>query len=110
MIVEVYRNLTKGCWSVRDAKTRLVIDHKDELTLANCAFKVSEAGRQRVLKEKRKNVHAVVKGLLLDWAPDWDFDIPVRYNPYESPFFRWVDAPLFNAPYVQFRTDGTIRV
>lgn len=62
--VFVYRNLSQNCWSLKmmegECKGR-VIAHAEEVMLINAVFKVSEAGRQRVLKEKRKNVHAGVE-------------------------------------------------
>jgi hypothetical protein len=61
-IVEVYRNLHKDCWSVRDSKTRLVISHVDYIHLQNATLVVRPAGREKVLREKRKNVHAFIKG------------------------------------------------
>ena len=64
----VYYNLHKHLFSCKNKKTGLV--NKDlystSLKLSNCQFKVSEAGRQRVLKEKRKNVHAGIVGNILD--------------------------------------------
>ena len=65
--VEVYRNLHNGKLSVRDHKTKRVIAHCDEVTLAGVVFKVSQAGRERVLRERKKNVHAVVMGKLLEY-------------------------------------------
>jgi len=65
--VEVYRNLNNGRLSIRDAKTKLVLAHADVVTLTEVTFHVSEAGRQRVLRDKRKNVHAVVRGTLFDF-------------------------------------------
>lgn len=60
--VKVYYNLHKNLFSVKDAKTGLVIGHAEMVNLSNVVFKVSEAGRQRVLREGRKNVHAYVTG------------------------------------------------
>jgi hypothetical protein len=60
--VKVYFNLHKMVFSVKDQKTGLVIGHTPVISLEGCEFKVSEAGRQRVLKEGRKNVHAYVTG------------------------------------------------
>lgn len=65
--VEVYRNLHNGKFSVRDHKTKRVLAHCDEVTLAGAVFKVSQAGRERVLRERKKNVHAVVMGKLLEY-------------------------------------------
>ena len=60
MIVQVYKNLhksraaDKNIYSVRNKKSGLVINHVENIELKNVIFKVSEAGRQRVLKERRK--------------------------------------------------------
>jgi hypothetical protein len=86
MRVQVYYNLHKHVWSVKDKKTGRVIAHLDSILLANCKFIVREGGRQRVIKEKSKNVHAFIEG-------DWDgtdsngsilinVGISVTYNPY----------------------------
>ena len=58
--VEVYYNLHKKCLSVR--KRGLVIDHVSSILLKNAEFVVQPAGRKRVVKEKRKNVHAYIRG------------------------------------------------
>jgi hypothetical protein len=62
MKVRVYFNLHRRVFSIQDAKIRLVIGHAPEVALENVEFKVSEAGRQRVLRENRKNVHSYVVG------------------------------------------------
>jgi hypothetical protein len=72
-----------------------VILHATELSLVNCTFKVSEAGRQRVLSEKRKNVHAGVQGTLLDASPVGEHEVKVTYDPYR--FSTFVDAKSFKA-------------
>lgn len=92
MRVQVYWNLHKGCWSVQalegENKGR-VIDHTDSLRLHDCQFVVRESGRQRVLKEKRKNVHAFVRGRI----PEENVAAMVRktsvatYNPYKGSSF-----------------------
>lgn len=63
-----------------------MVAHRQSLTLKDVQFKVSEAGRQRVIREKKKNVHAGVVG-------QWDDELcsdtifntgtPVTYNPYK---------------------------
>lgn len=84
--VFVYFNLHKKLFSVRDHATGIVVGHTDMIALENVTFKVSEAGRQRVLREKRKNVHAGVMGTVKD------FPCPVAwstafYNPYKYESF-----------------------
>lgn len=93
-LVKVYFNLHKKMFSIKDMKTGLVVGHSDRVTLENCTFKVSEAGRQRVLKEKKKNVHAFVIGTLESLT---GFEMatlinefgmePAHYNPYKTETF-----------------------
>jgi hypothetical protein len=100
MQVRVYFNLHRKLWSVQDAKTRRVVGHARTLTLHDVTFKVSQAGRERVLMEGRKNVHAFACGTLMgvQWTEprtpiDWmasdtahardtaSLGRPVTYNP-----------------------------
>lgn len=96
MKVFVYFNLHKKCWSIKalsgENKGR-VIGHAKRVLLGDCEFRVSEAGRQRVLREKRKNVHAGVVGELMGFIPTdmytptlesvYDEGDLVTYNPYK---------------------------
>ena len=61
-VVDVYRNLRTGGWSVRDPKTRLVVDHAVALVLHDVVFRVSVASRERARREGRRNVHAFARG------------------------------------------------
>jgi len=63
----VYFNLHKRCWSIRaqsGPEKGRVVAHADTVLLDGCTFKVGEAGRQRVIREGRKNVHAGCVGKL----------------------------------------------
>ena len=60
--VKVYYNLQRHCLSVIDAETGLLYCHAHRVELHNAKFRVQLAGRNRVIKEKRKNVHAYVVG------------------------------------------------
>lgn len=86
--VEVYRNLHNGKLSVRDSKTKRVLAHCDEVTLAGVAFKVSQAGRERVLREKRKNVHAFVCGKLLEYKGA----VPYKGRSIADSVWQWADG------------------
>jgi len=90
MKVEVYFNLHKKLFSVRQCSTGRVILHTRAVHLLNPVFVVREAGRQRVLRERKKNVHAFVRGEVTyfdDFNPDiLDVDI-VGYNPYRAATF-----------------------
>lgn len=63
----VYRNLNRGGWSVRSCTGQTkgrVVAHADLVCLDDATFEVSEKGRQRVLAQGRKNVHAGISGTL----------------------------------------------
>lgn len=87
MKVKVYYNLHKHTFSIqtKTPKGWRVTDYADSLNLTDVEFRVSEAGRRRVLKEGRKNVHAFVIGTLTD--EELDTTIDVSYNPYKAGYF-----------------------
>lgn len=113
LLVEVYRNLTRNCYSVRSVETGRVQAHVTEFCLHDCEFRVSEAGRQRVLRERRKNVHAVIRGILVNanywhrgirrapWPPmPLEGAERVTYNPYEVSKFQASGADILEAAMV----------
>lgn len=87
--VRVYRNLHKNCFSVVSMKTGRVIQHTNKLTLHDVEFRVRESGRQRVLRERRKNVHAFVVGSILQTDIGLPACNPERawYDPYQVKTF-----------------------
>lgn len=89
-MVKVYFNLHKKKFSVQSKVNGRwkVVKHVDEICLQNVRFKVSEAGRQRVLREKRKNVHAYVIGEEIPFVPkSYCWQDTVVYNPYKYETF-----------------------
>jgi hypothetical protein len=115
MQVQCYWNLHRKCWSVRDAKTRKVIAHKDKLWLEDVTFKVSEAGRQRVLRERKKNVHAFACGT---YVPEFDNYEPfgcyakARYNPYKADCFvnSYTEEKVSKANYAYLAADRQVYI
>jgi hypothetical protein len=94
MKVKVYKNLTKNTWSIQDYKTRKVIGYSDNIRLEDAKFVVSKSGRQRVLREGKKYVHAFVVGELVDtWNLTESFE-EVRYNPHI--FDAFFTVPFFD--------------
>jgi hypothetical protein len=104
--VRVYKNLNKGCWSIQ--QNGLVKAYSDEINLFDCKFLVNQSNRHRVIKTKRKNVHAFVRGYI--WDTPIDLIKQVSYNPYinwyfydvndlvsvhKANFVRGVDGKLF---------------
>lgn len=105
MKVFVYWNLHKGLWSVKALsgpdKGR-VVARVDKLTLANVTTRVSEAGRQRVLRERKKNVHAGIVGYTTITASFEDDLIQskgrqITYNPYKNSTFVYMDGSEFHS-------------
>lgn len=107
---DVYFNLHSRVWSVKDRQTGRVGVHAPVVVFSYPAkFVVSEAGRQRVLREKRKNVHAFVRAdapfvsenveLWRDYIDGNGLLIPVSYNPYKGASFYRKDtgAPITEA-------------
>ena len=97
--LRVYLNLHKMCLSVQGKRNGnwKVIAHVDEISLSDVKFKVSEAGRQRVIREKRKNVHAFVEGFLSEEV--LDCAQTVSYNPYKAGHFynKETQEPIHSA-------------
>ena len=58
----VYWNLHKKCWSIQDRTTGRVYMHVTAITLADGKFVVRPAGREKVRREGKKNVHAFAVG------------------------------------------------
>ena len=82
----LYRNLHKGCFSVQKyipKKGYRVIDHvTDNTILYGCTFKVYQSGREKVLREKQKNVHAYVEFTSYANGEIVHSDTQPYYNPY----------------------------
>lgn len=91
--VRVYKNLNNGKFSVQqDGK---VVCYADHVNLHEISFKVSEAGRQRVIKERQKNVHAYACGKVIDFNPlDDSIGCDVTYDPYKAGYFFFKDDEL----------------
>ena len=99
--VYVYFNLHKKCFSVKalgGITKGLVVAHTNTVTLTDVTFKVSEACRQRVLKEQRKNVHAGVVGYLQGFEKvSTEGYKQAYYNPYKTRTFMVGDSEVQQA-------------
>jgi len=114
MRVEVYKNLHNGLMSVRH-KGR-VITHESTVLIKDPEFVVQPAGRERVVREGRKNVHAFVRGDLVGFSLantqmtgfDDDELRKVSYNPYKAAHFydKDTDQPVYNASEALVTTQG----
>jgi len=91
--VEIYRNLHNGTFSVRrNGKVVYHLENHQILRLTDAKFAVQPAGRAKVIREKKKNVHAFIRGTVDKEGGYLGQDPPheifeVSYNPYESDKF-----------------------
>lgn len=103
--VAVYRNLNRpGFFSIKALEGQnkgRVIGYAPSVEIERVTFKVSEASRQRVLRERCRNVHAWAIGSLVAWGEIRDVAgmRPVTYQPYvkECFFRRDTGAPIVTA-------------
>ena len=118
--VYVYKNLHRNCFSIR--QDGLIKAHTDGVCLYDAQFRVGKKGRERVLKEKRKNVHAGVSGYIdRDWdlqsSPPTNF-LGVIYDPYKYETFIHADindrskwSPIFWSSSARLsHVDGKARI
>jgi len=139
MRVQVYRNLNNGLISIQDLSTGLVLGHASAVDLEEANFIVREAGRQQVIREQRKNVHAFVRGKVVDvlnFQPfkgrgthlydeiPYESDISTRlqrgsmlgtttkvsYNPYKAPHFTTPEGDEVDYAHLcTIQSDGIIQ-
>ena len=142
MRVRVYRNLHRKTWSVQaqvclncgatmgdpscpwgERMAWRVVWHARSVKLSDVKLVVKPAGRARVLRDKRKNVHAWAEGRLeiLNPLGQW-WDVPragmtmATYSPYVSGSFMasnsadYIPTPVHYAPVVWVVSDGTLRL
>lgn len=97
--VYVYWNLHKNLYSVRQGAR--VRRHASRVQLRDVRFSVGEAGRQRVLREHAKNVHAGMRGRDGDLEPAFQTRgwRRVTYDPYRYDHFVTVsdERPVVGA-------------
>ena len=101
--VFVYKNLHKDCWSIK--QDGLVKALTTDLEMWDCAFHVNAKGRAKVLEEKRKNVHAGVKGYIDEHGVS-AIEYPlhaVTYNPYKYDSFvdKGTKEPIYYSPFAR---------
>lgn len=93
--VEIYRNLHGGGtkkYSIR--QKGLVVGHTNQIIIFEAEFKVSKNGQNKVRKNKRKNVHAFVSGIVCKRggmgttaADKRGLPAKITYNPYKDDYF-----------------------
>lgn len=106
--VMIYYNLHKQTFSI--IYKGLVVNHCDYVKLSDVEFRVRPGGREKVIKEKRKNVHSFVIGTLMDYCKFPCENLPsepnsnvVTYNPYkyDSYVMKDTEEPIYRAGEVE---------
>ena len=107
---EIYKNLHKNCFSIR--KFGKVVKYDENLTVFEAKFVVQPAGRQKVLDQKHKNVHAFVRGIygLYPKIPEFNVELGQRisYDPYKFGYFyvKESEMPIYCADVVCLTSNG----
>jgi len=113
--VRVFKNLKYGCYSIM--QRGVIRASAKQVRLSDVEFRVRESGRQRMLREKRKNVHAFAVGRLVDYVHPGDERELARmegrdafYDPYRYPSFVDCEtkAPVTSVRAAHFDEDGVI--
>ena len=106
--VMVYYNLHKHTFSI--SRNSRVIAHADYVKLTDVEFRVRQGGREKVVREKSKNVHSFVIGTLEDYCKYPCENLPsepnsniVTYNPYKynSYVIKDTEEPIYSAGEVE---------
>ena len=106
--VMVYYNLHKHTFSI--SRNGRVIAHADFVKLTDVEFRVRQGGREKVIREKSKNVHSFVIGTLEDYCKFPCDNLPsepnsniVTYNPYKynSYVMKDTEEPIYSAGEVE---------
>ena len=112
MRFRIYRNIHTKKWSIQEkVGGKWKVTHKLHIFAANnCTFKVYEKGRQRVLREKKKNVHALVlcEDIIFANIGDFPLDIfpKIEYSPYLADHFSCKGEKIEKAETVYFDKTG----
>ena len=104
MTTDLYRNLMRGCWSLRQRGR--VVAHLASAALADVTLHASEPSRLRYLRSGHRTVHAWARGTLVDAARPADA-VRLSYRPAYAPGFHADGMPVRKANLVRFEEDGS---
>lgn len=106
MRVRIYYNLNKAVWSIKAMEGPFygkVIAYAKAVTLDDAHTVVSQAGRERVLRERKKNVHAYIDGTLNTVQGLEMRQYPVDLGNLETDEQSWVPAVVQQVKYNPFQ-------
>ncbi len=116
---QIYRNLHKQCWSVKERGKKVRHATQGIYALTNCSFLVQPAGNRKVREQKKKNVHAYISGFeAYRYLPNnhhfkeslVEQGVEVTYNPYKHTTFviKETGEEIFSADIVLFTEEGKV--
>lgn len=101
---KVYRNLNNGKLSIMNAKDGLVVGHADAILMQGVEFKVSQKGRERVIKEGKKNVHAFTVGQIIETVGFESYKGRMVNMAFRMQSFK--ESPAYKVTYNPFKYDS----
>ena len=114
--VRVFKNPSKGCYNIMQGG--MIKASARQIRLKDAEFLVRESGRQRMLENNKRNIHAYVVGELVDFTHPDESDRALEliagrnayYNPHRYSSFvdRETESPLTTANVVQLDERGVI--
>ena len=106
---DVYWNSRKRCFSIKPRRPQGPVQHSTgPFLLEQARFRVSEKGRQWVLRHQRKTVHATIRGYprVFDILTLPSDARRITYNPYMDHQFMTKSGPIAEAAVVYFTEKG----
>ncbi len=96
MRMDIYRNIHKNLWSIRDPTTMEVIQDAERVLVNHPQYVIDERGRQQQINGKWKTIHA--------WLTGFTHVDPPEYLDLGEKHQLWYD---FNRPngFIWFGTD-----
>jgi hypothetical protein len=101
---DVYRNLARGCWSVRVGGR--VVARVDRITLSGVVLVIRPGALARVRKRAIREVCAHARGAVTD-APCPPGARRLRFDPYAVGAFTADGEPITAVDQAWFEADGT---
>lgn len=104
-VTDVYRNLTRRCWSIRERGR--VVGQAPTVTLAGALMVVRPGAQARVLRTGHREVHAWIRGTFVPYAGVPAEAVRFHYQPFLAGHFTdECGQPIEAAAWVNFDGDG----
>ena len=88
--VYIYRCLNRKGHIYSIKQNGVVVAHTEKFIVKNCNLVINKSGKERVIKEKIRNVHAFIKGYLGDIDDVKNsFSWILKYNPFVNKGFTF---------------------